>query len=114
MCTGLGDARLRGLCPHLSLDGGGRNNAIVEWRVTKASLPAYHSGIGLLLFLGDHVSQVFVECCRFKSHASLVEKTGDVNIPCYISRTHCMPIFPFFDDSGLLECSCQSHGMIYI
>ena len=77
VCTGLGVARLRGLCPHLSLDGGGRNNAIVEWRVTKASLPAYHSGIGLLLFLGDHVSQVFVECCRFKSHASLVEKTGD-------------------------------------
>ena len=35
VCTGLGDTRLCGLFPHLSLDGGGRNSTIVEWRVTK-------------------------------------------------------------------------------
>ena len=31
-CTVLGEARL---CPHLSLGSGGRNNTILEWRVTK-------------------------------------------------------------------------------
>ena len=51
VCTWLGDTKLQGLRPHLSLDDGGRTGTIVEWRVAKdkqhLSLDWYSS---LLLF----------------------------------------------------------------